>query len=95
MKKPDIVKELKRRHPYIEEKQIKKVVDEIFNAMADALAHGDRIEIRNLGSFKVLKRKKPLKGRKRISYSKTVLFKPGKILKQAMKSYGEKDEAKE
>lgn len=94
MKKPDIVRELRKKHPYIEEKQIKKVVDEIFNAMIDALAHGDRIEIRNLGSFKVLKRKKPLKGKKRISYSRTVLFKPGKILKQAMKTYGEGNEAK-
>lgn len=36
-------------------------MDGIFNAMIEALAQGDRIEIRNLGSFKVLKRKNLLK----------------------------------
>lgn len=95
MKKPDIVKELRKKYPHIDEKDIKKVVDGIFNAMIEALAQGDRIEIRNLGSFKVLKRKKPLKGKRRISYSKTVLFKPGKILKYAMKKAGESNESKE
>lgn len=89
MKKPDIVKELRKRYPHIDEREIKKVVDGIFEAMIEALSRGERIQIRNLGSFKVLKRKKPLKGKRRIGYSKTVLFKPGKILKQAMKKDGE------
>lgn len=92
MKKPDIVKEIRKKYPYLEEKTIKKVVDSIFEAMINGLANGERIEIRNLGSFRVIKRKKPLKGKKRISYSKTVLFKPGKILKLAVKKAGESDD---
>lgn len=92
MKKPDIVKEIKKKYSYIDEKDIKKVVDGIFNTMIEALASGERIEIRNLGSFRVLKRKKPLKGKRRISYSKTVLFKPGKVIKTALKNAGERDE---
>ncbi|MCX7760525.1 MAG: HU family DNA-binding protein [Hydrogenothermaceae bacterium] len=86
MKKPDIVKEIRKKYPYLEEKTIKKVVDGIFDAMINALANGERIEIRNLGSFKVTKRKKPLKGKRRISYSKTVLFRPGKVIKNSLKN---------
>lgn len=95
MKKPDIVKEIKKKYINIDEKTIKTVVDDIFNAMIEALSDGERIEIRNLGSFKVLKRKKPLKGKKRISYSKTVLFKPGKALKQIAKTVEIKKDDKE
>lgn len=86
MKKPDIVKYIKDKHPEMDLKSIKDVVDEIFEVMAEALAKGEKIEIRKIGSFRVLKRKKPLKGRKRVSYSKTVHFKPGKVLKRALKS---------
>lgn len=86
MKKSDIVKILKEKYNHIDSKDIKKVVDAIFDKMIEGLASGEKIEIRKLGTFKVLKRKKPLKGKKRVSYSKTVHFKPGKILKRAYKN---------
>ncbi|WP_028950427.1 HU family DNA-binding protein [Sulfurihydrogenibium subterraneum] len=86
MKKSDIVKILKEKYNHIDGKDIKKVVDAIFDKMIEGLASGEKIEIRKLGTFKVLKRKKPLKGKKRVSYSKTVHFKPGKILKRAYKN---------
>jgi len=86
MKKSDIVKILKEKYTNIDSKEIKKVVDAIFDKMIEELASGEKIEIRKLGTFKVLKRKKPLKGKKRVSYSKTVHFKPGKILKRAFKN---------
>ncbi len=87
MKKSDIVKIIKKKYPQYEIKDIKFIVDEIFEKMIDGLVKGENIEIRKIGSFKVLKRKKPLKGKKRISYSKTVHFKPGRILKKALKEY--------
>ncbi|MGB9766646.1 MAG: HU family DNA-binding protein [Sulfurihydrogenibium sp.] len=86
MKKSDIVKILKEKYKDIETKEIKKVVDAIFEKMIEGLASGEKIEIRKLGTFKVLKRKKPIKGKKRVSYSKTVHFKAGKILKRTYKS---------
>ncbi|MGC8868383.1 MAG: HU family DNA-binding protein [Sulfurihydrogenibium sp.] len=86
MKKSDIVKILKQKYKDIETKEIKKVVDAIFEKMIEGLASGEKIEIRKLGTFKVLKRKKPIKGKKRVSYSKTVHFKAGKILKRTYKS---------
>jgi integration host factor subunit beta len=86
MKKSDIVKILKQKYKDIETKEIKKVVDAVFEKMIEGLASGEKIEIRKLGTFKVLKRKKPIKGKKRVSYSKTVHFKAGKILKRTYKS---------
>ncbi len=87
MKKSDIVKHIKSKYPRYDLKDIKFVVDEIFEKMIEGLVKGENIEIRKIGSFRVLKRKKPLKGKKRISYSKTVNFKPGKFLKKALKEY--------
>lgn len=94
MKKSDIVKILKGKYKNVEAEDIKKIVDAIFDKMIEGLVSGEKIEIRKIGTFKVLKRKKPLKGKKRVSYSKTVHFKPGKVLKRAFKNMtGEPDES--
>jgi nucleoid DNA-binding protein len=85
MKKSDIVKTLKEKYRNIDPKDIKKIVDAIFDKMIEGLTAGEKIEIRKIGTFKVLKRKKPIKGKKRVSYSKTVHFKPGKVLKRSYK----------
>lgn len=86
MKKSDILKILKEKYKHIDQKEIKKIVDAIFDKMIEGLANGEKIEIRKLGTFKVLKRKKPVKGKKRVSYSKTVHFKAGKVLRRAYKN---------
>jgi integration host factor subunit beta len=65
-----------------------EVVKTVFNAMAAALAKGDRVEIRGLGSFKV-KKYKGYKGRNpktgkpiKVKAKKLPFFKCGRELKK-------------
>jgi len=64
------------------------VVETFFNGMADALANGDRVEIRGLCSFFVKKYgsytgRNPKTGDKvKIAPKKLPFFKPGKELKE-------------
>ena len=62
-------------------------VNTIFDAMRDALSHGDRIELRGFGVFIVKNRKRGI-GRNpktgvevAIPPGKTIRFKPGKALR--------------
>ena len=68
--------------------QAEKVVNLFFNGMADALAKGDRVEIRGLCSFFVKEYgsytgRNPKTGEKvKIKPKKLPFFKPGKELKE-------------
>ena len=68
--------------------EAQKVVDLFFNEMAEALAKGERVEIRGLCSFFVKKYKayngrNPKTGEKvKIAPKKLPFFKPGKELKE-------------
>ena len=70
-----------------------EVVKTLFNTMATALAKGDRVEIRGLGSLKV-KKYKGYKGRNpktgepiKIKAKKLPFFKCGKELKEKVDTY--------
>ena len=72
----------------VSKKENASVVDLFFNEMANALAEGDRVEIRGLCSFYVKKYKayagrNPKTGEKvKIKPKKLPFFKPGKELKK-------------
>ncbi len=70
-----------------------EVVKTVFNTMANALAKGDRVEIRGFGSFKV-KKYKGYKGRNpktgkpiKIKPKKLPFFKCGRELKERVDTY--------
>ena len=52
MVKSDLIEKLKNRAE-LSRSQAEKVVDILFDAIADALSQGDRAEIRGFGSFSV------------------------------------------
>ena len=52
MVKSDLIEKLKNRAE-LSRSQAEKVVDVLFDAIADALSQGDRAEIRGFGSFSV------------------------------------------
>ncbi len=66
---------------------IKKVVQKTFDAIVEALARGERVELRNFGVFKVKSRKarlgrNPKTGQEvPISPKKVAVFKPGLVMK--------------
>ena len=87
MNKADLVKELKNQNGFTRQ-QAEIVVDIFFNTMADALAKGERVEIRGLGSIFV-KEYKSYTGRNpksgepvKVKPKKLPFFRCGKELKE-------------
>ena len=86
MTKSELVTHVAERLPYVTLKHAEIMVDTIFDSMVDALAQGDRIEIRGFGSFKVKDREKregrnPKTGESlRIPAKKSPFFRIGKEL---------------
>ncbi len=72
----------------LSKKDAELVVNILFSEMSNALKKGDKIEIRGLGSFKIVKRgarvgRNPKTGEKvNVPQKKAVFFKPGKELKE-------------
>ena len=72
--------------------EAKTVVDLFFNEMSDALAKGDRVELRGLCSFSVKKYRgytgrNPRTGKKiKVKKKRLPLFKPAKELKRRVDS---------
>jgi len=88
MTKSGLIEAVAERTPHISKKDTEIVVNTIFESMADALRHGQRIEIRGFGRFTVSNRK-ARQGRNpktgdpvHISAKRTPFFKVGKELKE-------------
>ena len=91
MKKSDITREIARRRG-IPQRKARVIVDQVFQAMAEALTRGEKVEIRGLGTFKIKKKpsrfvKDPRTGVEIFVKEKFVpTFKMGKIMKNHLNS---------
>ena len=91
MNKKDLIDRLARKKR-ISKTDAKRVVNLVFQRMAGALAQGNRVEIRGLGSFTV-KKYRAYKGRNpqtgevtKVKPKKLPFFKVGKELKERVNS---------
>ena len=56
MTKRDLIEEVAQQYPRFSRREAEVMVNAVFDSMTDALAKGERIEIRGFGSFMVKKR---------------------------------------
>jgi len=92
MNKSDLIETLKK-HTRLKTGKAEEVVKTVFNTMANALAKGDRVEIRGFGTFKVKnydgytghnpKTGKPIK----VKPKKLPFFKCSRELKERVDTY--------
>ena len=88
MKRSELVDELAKEYPHLYHRDIEKVVDVFYSSIADALANGQRVELRGFGAFSIKERgpriaRNPRNGdRVAVASKKTVYYKPGKELKE-------------
>ena len=88
MTKRDLVEMLAEKCTNLSQKDAETVVNTVFNSMTEALANGERIEIRGFGSFQVKQRnaregRNPRSGEKvMVATKKVPFFKVGKELKK-------------
>lgn len=94
MNKSDLIENLSGRLKNLSRKEIIVLVETIFDQMTQALAKGDRIEIRGFGSFEVRVRQ-PRQGRNPktgaavyVNTRKVPFFKVGKELRERVDGDG-------
>ncbi len=56
MTKSDLIQRLADRNPHLFQRDIERIVTTIFNEITEALARGDRVELRGFGAFSVKQR---------------------------------------
>ena len=90
MTRSELVERIAAKMPNLTIKDIDKIVNVVFARFTQALAEGDRIEIRGFGAFSVRSRKPRVavnpKNKKRVDVpeKKIVHFKTGKELHQML-----------
>lgn len=88
MTKSELIDKLSDEHHLLNKKDAESVINLIFSGIGDALATGDRVEIRGFGSFSVRERdareaRNPKSGELvSIPSRKTPFFKTGKELRE-------------
>lgn len=53
MTKSELIQKLAEQNPHLYMRDVEKIVDTIFEEIAEALGRGDRIELRGFGAFSV------------------------------------------
>ena len=53
MTKSELILRLSERNPHLYQRDIEKIVGTIFDQITEALARGDRVELRGFGAFSV------------------------------------------
>ena len=87
MIKSELVVKIAEQNPHLYQRDIENIVNAILDTITDALAHGDRVELRGFGAFSIKKReartgRNPRTG-EAVSVSEKVIpvFKTGKEMR--------------
>jgi len=92
MTKSDLIKHLADANPHLTQRDIEKIVSTVFDEVTEALARGDRVELRGFGAFSVRERearigRNPRTGAEVSVPDKVVpYFKTGKELRERLNS---------
>jgi integration host factor subunit beta len=56
MTKSELIQRMAELNPHLYHRDVERIVSTIFDEIADALARGDRVELRGFGTFSVKRR---------------------------------------
>ncbi len=94
MIKSELVARLARAHPHLYQRDLERVVARVFSEIADALARGERVELRGFGAFSVKERgarvgRNPRTGETvQVDAKHVPFFKTGKELRERLNLNG-------
>lgn len=90
MTKSELIQRLAERNPHLYLRDVEKIVETIFDEITDALANGDRVELRGFGAFSVKHRdarigRNPRTGESvQVEAKRLPFFKTGKGLRERL-----------
>jgi integration host factor subunit beta len=88
--KSELIMRLAEMNPHLYQRDIERIVSTIFDEISNALARGDRVELRGFGAFSVKQRaarvaRNPRTGEAvRVTEKHVPFFKTGKELRQSL-----------
>ncbi len=101
MTKSELIQKLAERNPHLFLRDVEKIVDTVFGEITDALANGDRVELRGFGAFSVKHRdarvgRNPRTGETvQVEAKRLPFFKTGKALREKLNEEKDDSSAKE
>ncbi|MBC7132769.1 MAG: integration host factor subunit beta [Roseovarius sp.] len=90
MIRSELIQKIADENPHLIHRDVEKIVSAIFNEITEALARGDRVELRGFGAFSVKKRDARIGRNPRTGESVEVeekhvpFFKTGKLLRDRL-----------
>lgn len=90
MTKSELIQRLADMNPHLYLRDVEKIVETVFNEISDALARGDRVELRGFGAFSVKHRdarvgRNPRTGETvHVEEKRLPFFKTGKALREKL-----------
>jgi len=90
MIKSELIAELAKKNPHLYQRDIELIVNTFFDTITEAMARGDRVELRGFGAFAIKKRgsrvgRNPKTGESvRVDAKHTPHFKTGKDLRERL-----------
>ena len=94
MIKSELIEQLSKEYPHLYNRDIERIVNTFYSAISDALADGNRVELRGFGAFSLKKRearigRNPKSGEAvNVPEKVAIFYKPGKDLKNRMNNIG-------
>lgn len=93
MTKSELIQRIAELNPHLYHRDVERIVGTIFDEIAEALARGDRVELRGFGAFSV-KQRDPRTGRNprtgeavKVSAKQVPFFKTGKQLRERLNDH--------
>ena len=90
MIRSELVEKIAEANPHLYKRDVERIVSTVFNEIIEALADGDRVELRGFGAFSVKKRDARIGRNPRTGESVQVeekhvpFFKTGKLLRDRL-----------
>lgn len=90
MIRSELIEKIAGENPHLYQRDVERIVNTIFNEIIDALASGDRVELRGFGAFSVKKRdarigRNPRTGETvHVDEKHVPFFKTGKLLRERL-----------
>lgn len=90
MIRSELIQKIAEENPHLYQRDVERIVNTIFEEIIEAMARGDRVELRGFGAFSVKKRESRLGRNPRTGDSVEVdekcvpFFKTGKLLRDRL-----------
>lgn len=92
MIKSELIQEIAMRHPHLFHRDVERIVNTIFDEITNAMAEGNRVELRGFGAFSTKQRdarmgRNPRTGAPvKVEAKRVPFFKTGKELRERLNS---------